>query len=76
MIGGPLHQSVNEHYGQTRLAFRELPALPVLASQQAPMNPALRLVNGDALAREMTDNNARNVAEGRQRHVWFLAERR
>jgi ubiquinone/menaquinone biosynthesis C-methylase UbiE len=61
--------------GFRELAWQERPAPPVPSGQPPPMNPALRLVSGDALAREMTDNNARNVHEGRQRHVWFLAER-
>jgi ubiquinone/menaquinone biosynthesis C-methylase UbiE len=63
----------------TQAGFRELawqtrPA-PVLGpGQQAPVNPALRLVNG-LLAEQMTANNNRNIAEGRLQHVWYLAER-
>jgi SAM-dependent methyltransferase len=61
--------------GFRELAWQERPHHPVPPGQSAPMNPALRVVAGDALARQMTDNNTRNAEEGRQLHVWYLVER-
>jgi SAM-dependent methyltransferase len=70
-----------EEMGRTMEAagFRELARqhrpLPQLAAGQPwPVSPALRLVSGE-LAQQMSDNNTRNVLEGRIVHVWFLLER-